>query len=85
MKTDRRTRDIPLKQRTDLVERKEDIAAAFTRHAQREANHIEIDVEGGVTTLTGEVDSLAEHDAAIGTAYAAKGVTRVIDRLHIGA
>jgi DNA-directed RNA polymerase beta subunit len=63
----------------------QDIAAAFTRHAQREANHIEIDVEGGVITLTGEVDSLAEHDAAIGTAYAAKGVTRVIDRLHIGA
>jgi osmotically-inducible protein OsmY len=28
------------------------------------------------------VDSLAERDAARGTAYAANGVTRVIDRLQ---
>lgn len=77
------TNKIQLQQRASPVELKQDITAAFARHAQREANHIEIDVEGGVITLTGEVDSLAEHDAAIGTAYAAKGVTRVIDRLQV--
>lgn len=75
--------EIRLKQRTNPVELKEDIAAAFARHAQREARHIAIEVDGGVVTLAGVVDSLAEHDAAIGTAYAAKGVTRVIDKLQV--
>lgn len=75
--------EIRLKQRTNPVELKEDIAAAFARHAQREARHIAIEVDGGVVTLAGAVDSLAEHDAAIGTAYAAKGVTRVIDKLQV--
>jgi osmotically-inducible protein OsmY len=60
-----------------------EIAAALTRHAQREAGRIAIDVEGGVVTLHGQVDSLAERDAAMGTAFAAKGVTRVIDRLEV--
>jgi len=79
------TNNIRLTQRANPVELKQDIAAAFARHAQREASRIAIDVEDGVITLTGEVDSLAEHDAAIGTAYAAKGVTRVIDRLQVAA
>ena len=60
-----------------------DITAALMRHAQRGAGHIAIDVEGGVVTLHGQVDSLAERDAAVGTAFAAKGVTQVIDRLEI--
>jgi len=79
------TNNIRLTQRADPVELKQDIAAAFARHAQREASRIAIDVEGGVITLTGEVESLAEHDAAIGTAYAAKGVTRVVDRLQVAS
>lgn len=60
-----------------------EIAAAFARHAARQANHIAVDVEGGVVTLTGEVDSLAEHDAAVGTAFATQGVERVVDRLYV--
>jgi len=60
-----------------------DITAALMRHAQREAGHIAIDVEGGVVTLHGQVDSLAGRDAAMGTAFAARGVSQVIDRLDI--
>jgi osmotically-inducible protein OsmY len=60
------------------------IAGALARHAQREAARIAIDVDGGVVTLTGEVDSLGEHDAVVGTAFAAKGVSRVVDRLQVG-
>lgn len=60
-----------------------EITAALMRHAQREAGRIAIDVEGDVVTLHGQVDSLAEHDAAMGTAFAAKGVTRVIDHLEV--
>ncbi len=61
------------------------IGAAFARHARREAKHITIDVDGSVVTLRGKVDSLAEHDAAIGTAWNAKGVGRVVDELIVTA
>jgi len=76
---------IRLKQRVNPVALRTDLAAALTRHAQREANHIEIKVDGGVVTLSGSVDSLQEHDAVIGTTSAARGVTRVVDYLQIGA
>lgn len=60
------------------------IAAALARHAMREARHIGIEVEGGVVTLSGKVDSLAEHDAAIGVAFSTHGVSHVVDHLHVG-
>ena len=75
--------EIRLKQRADPADLRADLAAAFARHAQREANHIAIEVDGGVVTLRGKVDTLAEHEAAIGSAYAARGVTRVVDRLEV--
>ena len=59
------------------------ITAALTRQATREARHIDIKVEGGVVTLSGKVHSLAEHDAAVGVAFAAKGVSHVVDHLQI--
>lgn len=74
---------IRLKQRADPEHLRQEIAAAFTRHARREASHITIDVDGGVVTLSGTVHSLPEHEAAIGVAYAAKGVTRVVDKLQV--
>lgn len=77
------TNRIRLKQRTDPEQLRREIADAFARHARREANHITIEVDGGVVTLSGTVHSLPEHEAAIGVASAAKGVTRVIDRLHV--
>lgn len=79
------TNGIRLKQRANPAEMRQDISAAFTRHAEREANHIGIEVDGSVVTLSGKVSSMSEHDAAIGTAYAAKGVTRVIDHLEVAA
>ena len=60
------------------------ITAALTRQAMREARHIGIEVDGGVVTLTGKVHSLAEHDAAIGVAFSAHGVSRVVDHLQVG-
>ena len=79
------TNSIRLKQRANPQQLRQDIASAFERHAQREAHHISVDVDGGVVTLSGQVHSLAEHDAALGTAYAGRGVTRVIDRLELAA
>jgi len=59
------------------------ITAALTRHAAREARHIGIEVEGGVVTLSGKVHSMAEHDAALGVAFSAHGVSRVVDHLQV--
>ena len=59
------------------------IAAALTRHAEREAQHIDIAVHDGTVTLTGSVDSLAEHDAAVGAAFGTRGVTSVVDKLEV--
>lgn len=75
--------EIHLVQHANADRIRRDITEALTRHAQREAGRIAIDVESGVVTLHGQVDSLAEHDAVMGTAFAAKGVTRVVDQLEV--
>jgi osmotically-inducible protein OsmY len=36
-----------------------------------------------VVTLSGKVDTLAEHDAAMGVAFSAHGVSRVVDHLQV--
>lgn len=79
------TNEISIRAHASEAEIRRQIEAAFARHAQREASHIRIDVAGTVVTLSGQVDTLREHDAAIGTAYAAKGVTRVVDQLVVAA
>ena len=62
---------------------KSEIAAALTRQAMREAEHITVDVDGGVVTLRGTVCSLAEREAAIGAAFSAPGVARVINEIEV--
>lgn len=59
------------------------ITAALTRQATREARHIDVEVDGEIVTLRGKVHSLPEHDAAVGAAYSARGVSRVVDKLEI--
>jgi osmotically-inducible protein OsmY len=61
------------------------IMAALTRQAMREAKHITIEVEGGVVTLWGKVQSLSEREAAVGAAFSAHGVSRVVDKLEVGS
>jgi len=60
-----------------------EISAALARQADREARHIQIDVDGGVVTLHGKMHSLAECEAAAGAALAARGVTRIVNKLEI--
>lgn len=62
-----------------------EIVGALKRHAQREARRIEVDVQGSVVTLEGDVESIAEHDAALAAAAATRGVSRVVDHLSIAA
>ena len=60
-----------------------EITDALIRHARLEANHITVAVDGAAVTLSGQVDSLPEHDAAIGAAWRARGVAQVVDRLVV--
>jgi osmotically-inducible protein OsmY len=60
------------------------IREALSRQAAREAQGIEISVDGDTVTLKGTVHSWAERRAAIGAAFSAPGVTRVVNDLRIG-
>ena len=79
------TNAITIKARASNLDVGEQVAAALRRHAEREAHHIGVEIEGSVVTLRGSVHSLSEHDAAVGAAFSAKGVSRVVDKLEIQA
>lgn len=60
------------------------IRDALARHAEREARNIEVIVSGSTATLRGRVDSLAEREAAQGAAWAAPGISLVVNDLTVG-
>lgn len=76
---------ITIKSRASSKDVGAQITAALTRQAAREAKHITVEVEGSVVTLWGKVHSLAEREAAVGAAFSARGVSRVVDKLEVGA
>ncbi len=59
------------------------IRDALTRHAQHEAKHIEVIVNGSVVTLRGNVDSWPERAAAYGAAWSAPGVLSVVNEIKV--
>lgn len=59
------------------------IRNAFARHAEREAKKIEVSVRGTTITLRGTVDSLAERTAAVGAAWAAPGISNVVNEIEV--
>jgi osmotically-inducible protein OsmY len=61
------------------------ITAALTRQVERGAKHFTVEVEGSVVTLQRKVHSPAEHEAAVGAAFSARGVSRVVDKIEVGA
>ena len=62
---------------------REKIKAALKRNAAIEADNISIAIEGGKVTLSGQVNSWGEDDIARSTAWAAPGVTEVVDNLVV--
>ena len=60
------------------------IEQAFERNAHIEADALRVEAIDGTVTLTGNVGTWAEHDAALDAAWAAPGVTEVRDELEIG-
>jgi osmotically-inducible protein OsmY len=62
---------------------KNKIEAAFERSAELHARALTIEADGGKVTLRGVVSSWTEHDAAERAAWAAPGVTSVINNLTV--
>lgn len=61
----------------------ERIQQALTRQAEREARRVEVIAAGSTVTLRGQVHSWAERKAAHGAAWAAPGVTTVVNELRV--
>jgi osmotically-inducible protein OsmY len=62
---------------------KSKIEAALKRSAEVDSNNVIIETIEGSVTLRGQVRSWAEHDDALSAAWAAPGVTNVVDHLSI--
>ena len=74
---------ITLKTQTSAMQVKENVHAALQRQATADAKSIHIETVGGKVTLTGHASSWQSvHDAA-GAAWAAPGVTEVVDRMQV--
>ena len=59
------------------------IRDALARHADHEAKHIEVSVDGSVVTLRGKVDSWTARTAAYGAAWSAPGVLTVVNEIRV--
>jgi osmotically-inducible protein OsmY len=65
---------------TDVKARVED---AFRRHAQIDADALHVSLEDGTLILTGEVRTLRERNDAEAAAWAAPGIRKVDNRIHV--
>ena len=59
------------------------IKEAMERSAKLDAKSVSVDSSNGTVTLRGTVSSWADHDEAVGAAWAAPGVTEVKDHILV--
>jgi osmotically-inducible protein OsmY len=59
------------------------IISALARHASQEAAALDIQVQDGVVTLNGRVDSWAEREAIAAAAMSTRGVKRIDNKLRV--
>jgi osmotically-inducible protein OsmY len=74
---------VQLKPHTEPSEIKRKIQEAFRRNAEVDANRIVVEADGGVVTLNGPVRSWIEREEAERAAWAAPGVTSVVDQIVV--
>jgi osmotically-inducible protein OsmY len=74
---------IQIKPHAEPSEIKRKIQEAFRRNAEVDANRIVVETDGGVVTLKGTVRSWIEREEAERAAWAAPGVTNVIDEIVV--
>jgi osmotically-inducible protein OsmY len=75
--------NIALAQKPIPTDIKTKIEDALERVARNDADRISVLVDGGTVTLSGKVHSFAETRAARTAAWAARGVTKVIDNMQV--
>ena len=74
---------IVVKPRVSPTDIKRDIELALKRHAETEAQNIQVEVQGSKVILRGRVSSYAEKKAAEQTAWAQAGVTQVENQIVV--
>jgi osmotically-inducible protein OsmY len=74
---------ITLKPETSTAQVKEKIQSALNRQATTDTNSIHIETSGGKVTLTGHASSWQSIEDAANAAWAAPGVTQVIDQVKM--
>jgi osmotically-inducible protein OsmY len=75
--------DITIKPQASTEKVKEKVQAALQRQATTDTNSIKIETSGGKVTLSGHASSWKSIDDASSAAWAAPGVTEVVDRIHV--
>lgn len=75
--------DIELRKRVAERDVKSKIESALHRYANTAASKINVTVNGSTVTLNGDVHNYAEIDMIRNAAWAAPGVTRVVDLLQV--
>jgi len=74
---------ISIKPETSVAQVKEKVEAALQRQAKADAKSIRVDLSGGMVTLTGHASSWQSIEDAANAAWAAPGVTQVIDQVKM--
>lgn len=74
---------INLKPRATTSDVQQKIKDALKRHADIEASQIAVSVANGTATLSGTVESFEEMERVENAAWAAPGVTKVVDNLRV--
>jgi osmotically-inducible protein OsmY len=77
------TNSIMVKPHVEPTEIKKQIQEAIRRSAEIDANRIQVETHGSEVILKGTVRSWIEREEAKRTAWAAPGVTKVVDRLLV--
>jgi osmotically-inducible protein OsmY len=75
---------VRVKSRVHASDIRQGIRAALERQAGRDAERVEVRVEGPCVVLSGRVRNWAEREAALAAAWAAPGVSEVVNEVVVG-